>query len=129
MPQLKPCGTMAAYRRHRRNNETPCDDCKRAEREAKAAQRAEERAETAREMVTAIQADPDPGKVDPLEDARRNLRIVQAAMDAAPAAAIAPLSKRRQELVFLIHEMSNATTERTLADELASARARRTASA
>ena len=26
--QFAPCGTMAAYRRHRRNGETPCDACR-----------------------------------------------------------------------------------------------------
>lgn len=94
-----------------------------------AARRAEQRAGTARDMAASRAADPDPGAVDPLADARVNLRIVQAAMDAAPAAAIASLSKRRQELVALIHELSSATTERTLADELSAVRARRTATA
>lgn len=28
--ELAPCGTEAAYRRHRRQDETPCEDCKRA---------------------------------------------------------------------------------------------------
>ena len=28
--KLKTCGTFAAYRRHLRNNEKPCDDCKKA---------------------------------------------------------------------------------------------------
>ena len=27
---LKPCGTVAAYMRHKRHGETPCDDCRRA---------------------------------------------------------------------------------------------------
>ena len=129
MAKMQPCGTLAAYRRHRRNKEQPCDACTRAEREAKAAKRAEERAQTARDISAARAAEPDPGNVDVLADARTNLRIVQAAMDVAPAAAIASLSKRRQELVALITEISNATTERTLADELSAVRARRTASA
>lgn len=33
--QLKPCGTEAAYRRHRRNGEIPCAECKAAEAEAR----------------------------------------------------------------------------------------------
>ena len=28
--ELKPCGTTAAYRRHKRNGEKPCDPCRRA---------------------------------------------------------------------------------------------------
>lgn len=31
----KPCGTLAAYHRHLRHSEIPCDDCTRANREAK----------------------------------------------------------------------------------------------
>jgi|AntAceMinimDraft_11_1070367.scaffolds.fasta_scaffold52730_2 5-methylcytosine-specific restriction endonuclease McrA len=31
--ELKPCGTVAAYNRHRRKNETPCQICFEAERE------------------------------------------------------------------------------------------------
>ena len=29
-PISKPCGTTAAYKRHRRHGETPCDACKAA---------------------------------------------------------------------------------------------------
>lgn len=31
----KPCGTLAAYARHLRHREIPCDDCTQANREAK----------------------------------------------------------------------------------------------
>lgn len=31
-PTLQPCGTVAAFVRHRRNGETPCDDCREARR-------------------------------------------------------------------------------------------------
>src|SRR5690606_29324388 len=30
---LKPCGTVAAYRRHQRHGEPPCDECRKAEAE------------------------------------------------------------------------------------------------
>ena len=33
---LKPCGTYAAYRRHQRNNEVPCEECIYANRERSA---------------------------------------------------------------------------------------------
>lgn len=32
---LKPCGTYAAYRRHLNRGEQPCDECRRAAREAR----------------------------------------------------------------------------------------------
>lgn len=33
--QLKPCGTEAAYQRHRRRGEEPCEPCKQAAREVR----------------------------------------------------------------------------------------------
>ena len=39
MASLKPCGTEAAYRRHLRNDESPCLACRRAKREADARRR------------------------------------------------------------------------------------------
>lgn len=45
--ELKPCGTRAAYDRHRRNGETPCDDCRDAaneqRRQKEAAQQAKQK--------------------------------------------------------------------------------------
>ena len=35
MTAPKPCGTLAAYRRHLRHGEIACDDCVRANRDAK----------------------------------------------------------------------------------------------
>lgn len=34
MPELAPCGTLAAYRRHQRRRETPCYDCVQASQRA-----------------------------------------------------------------------------------------------
>lgn len=31
--ELQPCGTMAAYKRHRKRDETPCDACAEANRQ------------------------------------------------------------------------------------------------
>lgn len=38
--RVKPCGTLAAYRRHLRHGEHACEDCLRAERRAQADRRA-----------------------------------------------------------------------------------------
>ena len=38
--QLRGCGTLRAYKRHRRNQETPCAECTQANAEASRAQRA-----------------------------------------------------------------------------------------
>ncbi|GAA1714554.1 hypothetical protein [Brachybacterium phenoliresistens] len=45
--ELKPCGTTAAYKRHRRRDEEACDACKRAVRDEKRARRAATLAEQA----------------------------------------------------------------------------------
>ena len=42
--QLRPCGTQAAYQRHLRHREVPCDDCTRANTEASSGKRAAMRA-------------------------------------------------------------------------------------
>lgn len=39
-PELKPCGTVAAYRRHKRHGEDPCPECQAAERRRAADRRA-----------------------------------------------------------------------------------------
>lgn len=54
---LQPCGTPAAYQRHRRHYEMPCQACTDAERERSAAYRAEVAAilAAARERAAAAQ--------------------------------------------------------------------------
>ena len=125
--ELKPCGTPAAYRRHLRNDEEPCAACLTAVREGVNRARQERRTESSRAVLEAVVSAPPVDHVGPLEDAQENLRIVKAAMQDAPHNTIAQLSKRRQELVELIHELSGATTEVSLADELAAVRGRRKA--
>ena len=61
-----------------------------------------------------------------IKDAKENLRIVTAAMAAAPPQALAGLSRRRQELVaFIIEHETGPEEEGNLSDELAKARSRR----
>ncbi|AZQ77657.1 hypothetical protein EJ997_10215 [Flaviflexus ciconiae] len=51
---LKPCGTIAAYRRHRKNDEDPCDQCREAnaavQRERRNAKKAEKAEKFAAEL-------------------------------------------------------------------------------
>jgi hypothetical protein len=42
--QVKPCGTRAAWRRHRYHGEDPCEKCREGERVRKSLQRAAQRA-------------------------------------------------------------------------------------
>lgn len=63
-----------------------------------------------------------------LADARRNYLAVVEAMEVAVPREVAALSKRRQELMALIDELSSVG-EVSLADQLAEIRARRSAGA
>lgn len=125
MAELKPCGTYAAYRRHKRNGEPVDDACAQAGRDQKNG-RVEARRDTEREVIAeTVSSITPPPTIDPLEDAIENYRFVVAAMEAGDVRSIGTLSKRRQELVELINELQGATTEVSLADELAAARRQR----
>ncbi|UJQ87140.1 hypothetical protein SEA_BAILEYBLU_1 [Arthrobacter phage BaileyBlu] len=120
-PKLRPCGTYAAYRRHLRRGEEPCEPCKQAARD-QTNERNGLRPRAEEEGVVTIVPDVDPlTPPDPLADALDNLRIVNEAMNRAVPREIAPLSKRRQELVQLISELGSKG-ETSLHDQLAAAR-------
>lgn len=116
------CGTPAAYRRHLRKGEKPCLPCTRAHSAAN--RKNEERPVLA---VVGPPAPVVPDVLDVVEDARANLALVIAAMEGAPASAMGPLSRRRQELVALITDAQNAGEEQE--DEFTKARLRRGARA
>lgn len=127
--KLRPCGTYAAYRRHLRNNETPCEPCKQASRDqANVRHGLKARADE----VPVVEIAPDPEEdfdvPTPYDDAVENLRLVNAAMAKAVPREVAPLSKRRQELVQLLAELGS-NQEASLHDQLAEARAARAARA
>lgn len=129
--ELQPCGTPAAYRRHLRKKETPCEACRVAHAIAKVEREDAARAVAALaavpEITEADESDVEPPsdeEYDPLSDAKENLRIVKKALDDAHPRQVAALSKRRQELVALIAELGGKK-ERSVADELADLRARR----
>ncbi|WNN93651.1 hypothetical protein SEA_CALLINALLBARBZ_1 [Arthrobacter phage CallinAllBarbz] len=119
--KLRPCGTYAAYRRHLRRDEEPCEPCKQAARD-QTNERNGLRPRAEEEAIVEIVPPLDPlTPPDPLDDALDNLRIVNEAMAKAVPREIAPLSKRRQELVQLIAELG-AKGETSLHDQLAAAR-------
>lgn len=134
MPRpLKPCGTLAAYRRHLRHGEAACEECLAAVAADKASKREAARDAGARVVRLAIAAEPPvlerpDDTIDPLTDALENLRLVKATMHDAPPQSLAALSKRRQELVALVAELQGKQ-EVSLADQLAAIRARRTGTA
>lgn len=146
---LKPCGTHAAYVRHRRNGEE-CEECKAAEAHRKARDRAAKRAAdksvslsedmaAGRVVVeTRYHADAEPALIevpsgfDPVESAKWRLAKVRGAMVLATPRDIAALAKREEEIIALLSELTGAegqSDKRSVLDELAAKRAERIAKA
>lgn len=130
MAVLAECGTFTAYKRHLRRGESVDEACAEAARGQKNARKDAERAESAALVALAVDDVQLPAEMDELADARENLIIVRAAMAAAPANAVAGLSKRRQELVAEIRRLESVTAPGVSAlDQLAQRRASRIAGA
>lgn len=133
MPEeLKPCGTPAAARRHRRKGEPLCEVCEQAVRDEKNARKQAERVASAEAVSAAVSAAADVDDVDPLEEAMDNLRIVRAVLKSGevPANAVATLTKRRDELVDRIRDLKNEQpSEVSVIDELTKRRRERVAAA
>jgi len=126
--ELKPCGTWAAYNRHRRRGEPVDAACARAAREQKNGRVVAKRAASAEVVVLAtVNAPPVPDEIDPLVEARQSLLMVKAAMSAG-APGIAALSKQHMDLVALIVRLEAASRPKeSMLDELARRRADRIA--
>ncbi|TAP45628.1 hypothetical protein [Arthrobacter sp. S39] len=142
--ELKPCGTPAAARRHRRRGEPVDEPCRQASRDEGTARTARRQEASARAVQLALvrirgtesrpPLPPADAPLDELAEARENLELVTAAMVASPPASMASLSKRRQELVTLICELQAKEEKRrkpgaSVLDQLAARRAQRLADA
>lgn len=125
---LAACGTITAYQRHKRRKEPVDALCAQAARDQKNKRMAAKRSEAAEKYVANQEAEPVPESVDELADARENLRLVRAAMKNCHPRDLAPLSKRRQELVERIRQLDKPE-EASVFDELARARKERLANA
>lgn len=109
---LKECGTFAAYRRHLKASEVPCEPCKAAARQQKADRDARKRDESGLAVTAKLETVADDDFIDPLEEARDNLRIIRAALRSNPPHnTIAALSKRRDEVVDRIKSLEPETGE------------------
>lgn len=129
MAGLKPCGTSAAYRKHLRNGETPCDECRSAVRSQVAGSRAEGRRVEAEARLSAV---PDAKVEDPepLEIARENYAIVTATLygNDVSSSAIARLTERREQLADRIRKLNGSDkAEVSVLDQLAQRRKDRVA--
>lgn len=127
MRELKPCGTRAAYLRHLRAGERVDEACAAASRAAKNARMAAKRHRSNAAVTLAIAEAPTIEVIVELDEILDNLRIVKAAMETAPASAIASLSKCRLDLtahVLRLQQRAAKPKENAL-DELARRRAER----
>lgn len=128
--ELAPCGTPAAYRRHKRKGEDVCGPCAEANRSDKNARMDEDRAVSGAAVGLALSAESDVDEVDALAEAKDNLRIVRAALRSEPPHnTIAALTKRRDELVDRIRLIMAETPEVSAFDQLAQRREARRGSA
>lgn len=136
MPRdLAPCGTRAAYRRHRRAGETPCAPCRAAAAEHNAAMRSQRHAreaETIRQLVRYGRSEDlvVPTHEDPLEAARWRLARVRAAMIVATPRDVAPLARAEADAVECIAALTAEDARPvSVLDQLAQRRAARMAGA
>ncbi|RBP66425.1 hypothetical protein DFO66_103375 [Brevibacterium sanguinis] len=131
--ELLPCGTFAAYLRHRKAGEDACEPCKQAMRDQKSSRDRKKKLEAGEARLKLVPAGTDPSpasgpETDPLTVARENLGIIEATLKnpLTPAGSIAPLTKRREELVERIRKL-DGKTEVSVLDQLAERRKNRIA--
>lgn len=124
--ELKPCGTPAAARRHRRRGEPVDDECRTAEREATAIARATKRSES--QEAAALEAEQPPEKIDQLTELRFMYGRIRGALHRAEPKEVATLVKQGDQILARIAEIDGAPTVQTsapAADEIEDARRRR----
>lgn len=129
MAAVAPCGSFTAYKRHKRKGEPVDEACAQAAREQKNERAQAKRDESAEVLRLAI-ADGEPAEdlIDELAEARWNLAVVRAAMQAGVPTGLAAVSKRYEELVSLVKRLeAQSRPEVSALDQLAQRRAERLA--
>lgn len=124
--ELKPCGTSAAARRHRRRGEPVDDACRTAEREATALARVVKRSEAREEA--AQDAERVPEKIDQLTELRFMWGRIRGALHRAEPKEVATLVKQGDQILARIAQLDGVPavqTSATAADEVEDARRRR----
>ena len=128
-----PCGTDAAYRRHLRAGESPCERCRDAHRDANARYR------SAPAVVAEVVVESEPAPVSDSEhvkDLRAQRKALQLAIDWAlgnDPKAVPAASRELREVNAELEKLTGASSDvqgvPSLADQLAAARAVREARA
>lgn len=124
---LAPCGSISAYRRHKRLDEPVDEPCAQAARDQKNSRVAAKR-EAVSEVVrlTIADAPPESPGIDELAEARINLSLVKATMQAGVPTGMAALSKQYADLVVLVKRLENQSKpEVSRLDQLSQRRSQR----
>lgn len=126
------CGTFTAYKRHKRNGEPVDEACAQAARD-----QANDRNTAAKlalsdairsNLLSLVPDASEPEPIDELAEARLNLSIVKAAMQAGVPTGMAALSKQYADLVSLVARLERLSKPGVSAlDELKHRRAERLA--
>lgn len=111
MPRkLSPCGTTAAAKRHRRNDEPLCDECRAAEQDEKN-ERAAQKREDSRVKVD---VDSMPGEsLDELAELRRMYTVLTTHMGDAPPQSIAAIVRQADAVLVRIKEIEGNSSEQS----------------
>ena len=121
--ELKPCGTYAAYRRHLRAKESPCEECRQAARDQKNFRKVAERQEAA---VRAVEAAPPVEEVDRRAILLEVLASLRGQLREAPPQSAGSIAKQiRDTLDALGEDAGEETVKVNPLDEIAKRRMER----
>lgn len=111
MPRkLSPCGTPAAAKRHRRNGEPLCEECRAAERGEKS-ERDERKREASRIEIDDSSVTGD--ALDELTELRRMYKVLSTHMMDAPPQSVAAIVRQADAVLVRIKEIEGNSSEQS----------------
>lgn len=114
--ELKPCGTFAAYRRHLKAKETPCEPCRQAARDQKNQRKDAQRAKAAE---AARAATPPVAEVDRREILLEVLASLRGQLQEAPPQSVASIAKQIRDTVDALAPAEVSVEQVNPVDEIA----------
>lgn len=105
--ELKPCGTVAAAKRHRRNGQLLDPECQMAEQEEKNSRAAKKRDESR----VAVNVDVSDGRLDELTELRSMYTVLSTHMRDAPPQSIAAIVRQADAVLVRIKEIEGTASE------------------
>lgn len=121
---LLPCGTFAAYRRHLRAKEAPCDPCRQAARDQKNNRKDAQRKEAAE---AAREATPPVEEIDRRQILLEVLASLRGQLKEAPPQSVASIAKQIRDTVDALSGPEDSASQAPFnpVDEIARRRAER----